>query len=88
MARFKALFGLVKLPTPNELGWSDRHNALGMRSLTPFQEGKTWEDWDAYCAKNHPVKYFIVERIPKFFLPAKNLYHSHDAEGQHNSTDK
>lgn len=64
--------GPLKLPTPKELGWSE-HNALGMRGLTPFQEGPTWEDWEEYVRDRHPVKYFLVETFPKLFRPLQRL---------------
>jgi hypothetical protein len=54
---------LLRLPTPVELGWSD-HNALGSRDFTPYQEGKTWEDWREHCRKQYPVRYFLAEVLP------------------------
>lgn len=70
MPRFKNFFGLLKLPSPKELGWSE-HNALGCRDLTPFQEGKTWEDWDEYVKGKYPVRYWLVEELPKYFWPVR-----------------
>lgn len=63
---FPFILNWIALPTPKELGWTE-YNGLGLRELTPFQEGKTWEDWDEYCKKHHPVKFFIKERIPAKF---------------------
>ena len=54
---------LPKLPSPKDLGWSE-HNALGSRELTPYQEGKTWEDWDDHCRAHYPVRYFLIETLP------------------------
>jgi hypothetical protein len=68
MPKLKLPCGLFKLPSPKELGWSE-HNSLGSRSLTPFQEGKTWDDWTEYVKEKHPVKYFLVETLPDFFRP-------------------
>jgi hypothetical protein len=62
------LLKCLKLPTPKELGWSE-DNSLGLRYLTPLQEGKTWEDWHEYCSINYPVRYFIFQTLPKFFNP-------------------
>lgn len=53
----------LRLPTPVDLGWSNS-NALGMREFTPYQEGKTWEDWDAHCKAHYPVRYFLSEVLP------------------------
>jgi hypothetical protein len=68
MSKFKTLFGLLKLPSPKELGWSE-YNALGSRSLTPFQEGMTWDDWDEYVQEKYPIRYFLMETLPDFFRP-------------------
>lgn len=55
-----------RLPSPVDLGWSE-HNALGMREMQPYHEGKTWEDWDDYCRKHHPVLFFLWEVLPLWF---------------------
>lgn len=61
MKRFLALFKRIfTLPGPVELGMSDR-NALGMKSITPFQKGPTWEEWREIVKKNHAFKYFLIE---------------------------
>jgi hypothetical protein len=52
-----------RLPTPIDLGWSDR-DALGLRQLTPYQEGRTWEDWAAHVRAHYPVRYFLNEVLP------------------------
>lgn len=57
-----------RLPGPKELGWSD-HDALGSRHFTPFQEGKTWEDWEEHVRKEYPVRFFLSETLPNFFRP-------------------
>jgi hypothetical protein len=59
---------MLKLPSPRDLGWSD-HNALGSRKLTPFQEGKTWEDWTEYVKAKYPVRYFLIETLPNIIRP-------------------
>jgi hypothetical protein len=56
---------LIRLPSPVDLGWSE-HNALGMRQFTPYQEGKTWEDWRDYVREKHPVKYWVNEEFPRW----------------------
>lgn len=53
----------LRLPTPIDLGWS-KHNALGSREFTPYQEGKTWEDWKEYVRSRYPVRYFLAEVLP------------------------
>jgi hypothetical protein len=53
----------LRLPSPVDLGWSDT-DALGMRQFTPYQEGKTWEDWTDYVRAHHPVRYFLAEILP------------------------
>lgn len=67
MKKIKKYF---KLPGPKALGWSNS-DALGMRELTPFQEGKTWEDWHEYVQEHYPVRYFLIHTMPKFFRPIK-----------------
>ena len=52
-----------QLPSPVDLGWS-KHDALGMREFTPYQEGKTWEDWREHCSQRYPVRYFLQETFP------------------------
>lgn len=59
MSKFE---GWLRLPSPRELGMS-KHNALGMRCLTPFQEGPFWEDWHAHVRKHYPVRYFFRETL-------------------------
>jgi hypothetical protein len=66
------LFKFLELPGPRELGWSD-HDCLGLRDFTPYQEGKTWEDWTAYVKEHYPVRYFLVETIPDWFRPTKMM---------------
>lgn len=56
------------LPEPSELGWSD-HNALGSRDFTPFQPGKTWEDWNEHVKQLMPVRYFMLHTIPFAWYP-------------------
>jgi hypothetical protein len=34
-------------------------NYLGSRMFNPFQEGPTWEDYEALVAKKFPVRYFL-----------------------------
>jgi len=65
---FKALRKLFKLPTPKELGMSES-NSLGCRSLTPFQKGPTWDDWEEIVRKKHPIKYFLDKSVPYALLP-------------------
>ncbi len=45
-------------------------NALRIHSITPFQEGPSWEDWDAIVRKKHPVRWFVNKTIPEAFDPA------------------
>lgn len=74
------LWKIVKLPTPFELGWSDdpHFNALPMRDFSsPGDKTPTWEDWEEKMRKEHPVKYFLVESIPRwihhhFIIPLKD----------------
>ena len=47
-----------RLPTPKELGMSDS-NALGLRVMTPFQDGPTWEDWDEKVKKEYPLRWWM-----------------------------
>lgn len=54
---------LLRIPTPVDLGWS-KHNALGMRELTPYQEGKTWEDWQEHIKEHYPIRYFLAAVLP------------------------
>lgn len=56
----------ARLPTPKELGWT-KYNGLGLRELTPYQEGKTWEDWDEYCQKLYPIRFFLSQTLPPKF---------------------
>lgn len=35
--------------------------------VTPFVEGRTWEDWDAYVRQNYPIRYFFWERLFPWF---------------------
>lgn len=65
----KSLKKLVTLPGPKELGLS-KYDALGCKSLTPFQDGPTWDDWEKLVKAKHPVKYFLVETVPSFVKPA------------------
>lgn len=55
MKLLKKLVGMLDPPSPKDLGWSES-GALGMRSITPFQPGKTWEDWHKYVRKHYPVR--------------------------------
>lgn len=59
----KKLYGL---PSPIELGWS-KHNALEDEDFSPDPKGKTWQDWHRHVKQLHPVRYFIVESVPKFW---------------------
>jgi hypothetical protein len=54
------------LPSPRELGWS-KHNALEDEDFSPDPIGKTWQDWHKHVKQLHPVRYFFVEALPKFF---------------------
>lgn len=54
-----------RLPSPTDLGWSST-DALGLRKFTPYQEGKTWEDWNAYVRSHYPVRYFMAETLPRW----------------------
>jgi len=56
----------ARLPSPVDLGWSET-DGLGLRQFTPYQEGKTWEDWDDYVRAEYPGRYFLVERVPRWF---------------------
>jgi len=56
------------LPGPKELGWSTT-GALGSRLWTPFQEGKTWEDWEEHIQRTYPYRYFVVVTVPRIFRP-------------------
>lgn len=69
MRWFRHLMGkLFHLPGPVELGWSE-HDALGMREFTPFQEGKTWEDWEEHVKRLHPVRFFFARTLPDSVAP-------------------
>lgn len=35
-----------------------------MRQFTPYQEGKTWEDWADHMRAHYPVRYFLSEVLP------------------------
>jgi hypothetical protein len=62
MQFFKKIFNL---PSPKKLGWSD-DNALEMREFSDEPKGKTWEDYDEYCAEHYPIKYFFVKTLADF----------------------
>ena len=55
----------LRLPSPVDLGWS-KTDALGMRRFTPYQEGKTWEDWHEYVQIRYPIRYFLAEAVPEW----------------------
>lgn len=68
---------LFRLPSPADLGWSD-DDALMLREFTPYQDGKSWEDWHQFCRHNYPVKYFLVVTLPFllkrwFVWPARRM---------------
>lgn len=56
------------LPGPRELGWNE-HDALGSRNLTPFQPGKTWEDWNEHVRHLMPVRFFLLHSVPYAWYP-------------------
>lgn len=56
----------LRLPSPVDLGWST-DDALMLREFTPYQDGKSWEDWHEHCRKHYPAQYFLVRTLP-FFL--------------------
>lgn len=58
----------LTLPSPRDLGWT-KHG--GSRKLTPFQEGKSWEEWEAHVREKFPVRYFIHRTVPGSLKPAK-----------------
>ena len=58
--RFRQLF---QLPSPSDLGWS-KSNALRSHRFSPYQEGKSWEDWREHCIQHYPVRYFLSEVLP------------------------
>lgn len=54
------------LPSPKDLGWSE-HNALKMDCFSPYQEGKSWEDWHRYVKEKYPFRYFLAHTVRDFF---------------------
>jgi hypothetical protein len=58
-----ALRRLFQLPSPVDLGWST-DGSLMLREFTPYQEGKSWEDWHEFCRKHYPVRHFLSEELP------------------------
>ena len=62
------MFKRLKPPSPKELGWSES-GALGSRKLSPFHEGKTWEDWEDHVKDKYPVRYFLTNTLPDWFSP-------------------
>lgn len=58
---------IFRLPTPFELGWADKHNALPMRDFGNRGDGPTWEDWEEKMEKEYPVRYFFSETFPRWF---------------------
>jgi len=52
-----------RLPSPVDLGWSNS-DALGLRQFTPYQEGKTWEDWVDHVRAHYPIRYVLLELLP------------------------
>jgi hypothetical protein len=53
---------LLTVPGPQALGMAEC-DALGDREFTPFQEGPTWQDWDARVRVEYPLRYFVSETI-------------------------
>ena len=70
--RLKAWF--FDLPGPIELGLSDI-DALRSSELTPFQEGPSWEDWEALVRIRFPVRYFLTQTLPEWFRPIQFRIH-------------
>lgn len=65
-------------PGPKELGKS-AHNALPLRSITPFTEEYCWEDWRRDVKKDYPIRYFLTQTVSLWFfvkiiMPIQNLY--------------
>lgn len=40
-----------------------------MRAFTPEETGYTWEDWEAEVRAKHPVRFWLVQTLPRFFRP-------------------
>lgn len=60
------LKNLFTPPGPKDLGWS-KNDALALRSLTPFTEEKTWEDWHTHVQKEYPIRYVLSEVVARWF---------------------
>jgi hypothetical protein len=61
---------LFSFPSPKELNLSD-HNCLSLRDFS-HDDRPTWEDYYDIIKEKYPVKYFILETIPRFFR--KNIF--------------
>ena len=68
MSKWSKLLGL---PGPKDLGMSDSNDYMASRWLSRPRhcEGvSTWEDYDERIAKEFPVKNFLANTVPDFFL--------------------
>jgi len=78
MALLRFLRHWLVLPSPIDLGWSES-DALGLRQFDPYHEGKTWEDWTDHVKQHYPVRYFLLEVVPRWFRswvvwPSRRIY--------------
>lgn len=63
MQYFKKFFSL---PGPKDLGKADSNYALPSKSWTPGITDYSWEDWHEEVKRLYPIKYFLVQTLPKF----------------------
>lgn len=62
----KKLFKIFLLPTPHELGYADKNNALPV-FVSSNTEEITWGEFDEEMKVKYPIKWFFNKSIPHFF---------------------
>jgi len=55
-----------RLPSPKELGWT-QHNSLRLEFFSPYQEGRSWEEWHTHCKQHYPVRYWVTKTLPRWW---------------------
>lgn len=62
------ILDMIRLPSPKELGRSER-DTLPSGLMSSIKEGEyTWEAWHAEVKKDYPIRYFLSEFIPNLFF--------------------
>jgi hypothetical protein len=57
----------LNIPSPKDLGMSNRHNSMAIDGMLNYPGEPSWEDYYARCKREFPVRYFFASTVPMFF---------------------